>query len=59
VVLPLADLCLGTLLLRAKLHFAQATGPSVPDVQPLAEPPHPVKRFLRFARLIFTGVRPT
>jgi len=34
VVLPLADLCLGTLLLRSKLHFKQAEGPSVPDVQP-------------------------
>jgi hypothetical protein len=35
VVLPLADLCLGTLLLRSKTHFAQATGPSVPCVQPV------------------------
>lgn len=35
VVCPLADLCLGTLLLRSKVHFAQAKGPSVPDVQPL------------------------
>jgi hypothetical protein len=35
VVLPLADLCLGTLMLRAKTRFAQATGPTVPDVQPL------------------------
>lgn len=34
VVLPLADLCLGTLLLRSKVHFKQAQGPSVPDVQP-------------------------
>lgn len=34
VVFPLADLCLGTLLLRSKLHFKQATGPSVPNVQP-------------------------
>src|SRR6185437_13073858 len=34
VVLPLADLLLGTLLLRSKVHFKQATGPSVPDVQP-------------------------
>ena len=38
VVLPLADLCLGTLLLRSKTHFAQVRGPSVPDVQPLAAP---------------------
>jgi hypothetical protein len=34
VVLPLADLCLGTLLLRSKVHFRQASGPSVPNVQP-------------------------
>ena len=34
VVLPLADLCLGTLLLRSKISFAQATGPAVPNVQP-------------------------
>ena len=34
VVLPLADFCLGTLLVRAKVRFAQAQGPSVPDVQP-------------------------
>jgi hypothetical protein len=34
VVLPLADYCLGTLMLRAKTRFMQATGPSVPDVQP-------------------------
>src|SRR5271168_3686994 len=34
VVLPLADLCLGTLLLRSKVHFSQACGPSVPNVQP-------------------------
>lgn len=37
VVLPLADLCLGTLLLRSKVSFAQAQGPSVPDVQPKSE----------------------
>jgi hypothetical protein len=36
VVLPLADLCLGTLVLRAKTHFAQASGPAVPNVQPAA-----------------------
>ena len=34
VVLPLADLCLGTLLLRSKVSFAQATGATVPNVQP-------------------------
>lgn len=35
VILPLADWCLGTLLLRSKVSFAQTRGPSVPDVQPL------------------------
>ena len=34
VVFPLADFCLGTLLVRSKIQFAQATGPSVPNVQP-------------------------
>lgn len=34
VVLPLADLCLGTLLLRSRIAFPQARGPAVPDVQP-------------------------
>jgi len=34
VILPIADLCLGTLLLRSKIRFAQPVGPSVPDVQP-------------------------
>lgn len=34
VVFPLADLCLGTLLLRSKVHFKQALGPAVPNVQP-------------------------
>jgi hypothetical protein len=34
VVMPLADLLLGTLLLRSPVHFKQARGPSVPDVQP-------------------------
>ncbi len=34
VVLPLADLLLGTLILRSKAKFAQATGPAVPNVQP-------------------------
>jgi hypothetical protein len=34
VVLPLADLCFGTLLLRSKVHFKQASGPAVPNVQP-------------------------
>jgi len=34
VVLPLADLCFGTLLRRSKIAFTQAQGPSVPNVQP-------------------------
>lgn len=34
VVLPLADLCLGTLRVRSKVRFAQARGEGVPDVQP-------------------------
>lgn len=36
VVLPLADLCLGTLLPRSKVKFKQAEGPAVPNVQPVA-----------------------
>jgi hypothetical protein len=35
VVLPLADLLLGTLLLRSKVSFPQACGAAVPNVQPL------------------------
>jgi hypothetical protein len=38
VVLPLADLILGTLMLRARTHFAQVTGPGVPNLQPIATP---------------------
>ncbi len=34
VVFPLADLCLGTLLLRSKVHFAQAQCYCLPNVQP-------------------------
>jgi Fatty acid hydroxylase superfamily len=34
VVMPLADALLGTLLVRSKTKFAQAKGPSVPNVQP-------------------------
>ena len=34
VVLPIADLCLGTLLRRSKVRFAQPHGPAVPNVQP-------------------------
>lgn len=43
VVLPLADLLLGTLLLRSPLHFKQAQGPSVPDVQPRVKLPRIAK----------------
>jgi hypothetical protein len=43
VVLPLADLFLGTQLLRSPMHFKQARGPSVPDVQPRVKPPQVVK----------------
>lgn len=41
VVFPLADLLLGTLMLRSPVHFAQARGPSVPDVQPRTPRPEP------------------
>lgn len=34
VVLPFADLCFGTLLARSPIHFKQARGAAVPDVQP-------------------------
>lgn len=34
VVLPLADWCMNTLLLRATVKFKQPLGPAVPDVQP-------------------------
>jgi sterol desaturase/sphingolipid hydroxylase (fatty acid hydroxylase superfamily) len=34
VVLPMADLCLGTLIPRSKLHFKQAEAPCIPNVQP-------------------------
>jgi len=39
VVLPLADLVLGTLLLRSPIHFKQPRGPAVPDVQPRGAKP--------------------
>lgn len=39
VVLPLADLMLGTLVPRSPISFAQAQGPSVPDVQPRTKTP--------------------
>jgi len=36
VVLPLADLFLGTFLARSRVSFAQPTGPFIPNVQPRA-----------------------
>jgi hypothetical protein len=42
VVFPLADLCFGTLLLRSKVHFKQASGPAVPNVQPNTLPSQPL-----------------
>lgn len=39
VVFPLADLLLGTLLLRSPVHFKQARGPSLPEVQPKTNKP--------------------
>jgi hypothetical protein len=39
VVFPLADWVLGTLLIRSKTRFAQATGPSLPNVQPIEGQP--------------------
>ena len=41
VVMPFADLCLGTLLLRSKIKFPQARGEAVPDVQPKLSKPFP------------------
>lgn len=38
VVCPLADLCLGTLILRSKIKFPQVRGDSVPDLQPKDAP---------------------
>ncbi len=58
VVLPLADLILGTLLLRSKVRFAQPQGDAVPDLQPYDQPPSLLQRAWRFLRLCLTGVRP-
>lgn len=40
VVLPLADLALGTLLVRSGVHFKQAEGPAIPNVQPRSQKKH-------------------
>jgi hypothetical protein len=45
VVLPLADLCLGTLILRSKVSFKQAEGPAVPNVQPKTKNALPIREF--------------
>lgn len=51
VVLPFADLCLGTLRLRSKTKFAQARGLGVPCVQPRAKRQRSLIRvLLRFVR---------
>ncbi len=42
VVLPMADLILGTLRVRANTRFAQPQCPAVPDVQPLYREPEVV-----------------
>lgn len=57
VVLPLADLCLGTLLLRSKVQFAQARGPAVPDVQPLTGRRNWAASVARFIWQVLAGVR--
>jgi hypothetical protein len=57
VVFPLADLCLGTLLLRSKIAFAQPRGPAVPDLQPLEEQSSLLRRVVRFLALCLTGVK--
>jgi hypothetical protein len=57
VVLPLADLFLGTLMVRSKIKFAQPVGPSIPDLQPHESPPPFYLRLLRFLLLCVTGVK--
>jgi hypothetical protein len=57
VVFPLADLCLGTLLLRSKIRFPQPQGPSVPDLQPVDHPKPLFRRILGFIRICLTGVK--
>jgi Fatty acid hydroxylase superfamily len=57
VVFPLADLCLGTLLLRSKIAFPQPVHPAVPNLQPLEEKPALPVRVWRFVSLCLTGVK--
>jgi hypothetical protein len=56
VVFPLADLCLGTLLMRSRIAFAQPRGPAVPDLQPRATRESPHLRLARFIVLCLRGV---
>jgi hypothetical protein len=56
VVFPLADLCLGTLLMRSRIAFAQPRGPAVPDLQPRATRESPLLRLARFIVLCLRGV---
>ncbi|MCL4180843.1 MAG: fatty acid hydroxylase [Verrucomicrobia bacterium] len=57
VVFPLADLCLGTLLIRSRIAFAQPHGPAVPDLQPRPTRESPLLRLARFAWLCLRGVK--
>ena len=57
VVCPLADLCMGTLILRSKIAFAQPKGACVPNLQPVRELPSFPRRVGRFFILCLTGVR--
>lgn len=57
VVLPLADWCLGTLLVRSRIAFPQPHGPAVPDLQPRLEPASRLRRLGRFLALCLTGVK--
>jgi hypothetical protein len=57
VVFPLADLCLGTLLLRSRVAFAQPRGPAVPDLQPRITRESTFSRLARFVVLCLRGVK--
>jgi hypothetical protein len=57
VVLPLADFCLGTLLLRSKIAFPQPVGAPVPDLQPRSVQISFPRRVGRFLWLCLRGVK--
>lgn len=57
VVLPLADFCLGTLVIRSKIPFPQPKGPSVPNLQPTPERRSLPRRVFGFLRLCVAGVK--